>query len=713
MSLFAELKRRNVFRVGVAYAVGAWLLLQLTEVLSELLKLPEQFGPIVVAVVAIGFPVVLFFAWAYEMTPQGIMREKDIDRSQSITHETGRKLDRAIIGLLAVALAYFVYESRFMDRDREMETVDLAPAAISPEADDAGTFPAAEPEAPSAAVDESAIAVLPFANRSLKEEDLFFTDGIHDDLLTQLAKIVDLKVISRTSVMEYRDTTKKIPEIAAELGVGKILEGGVQRAGSRVRINAQLIDVATDQHLWAETFDREMTIDNIFDIQSEITRQIVTAVKGELSAADQQSLGGRPTDSLAAWEAWLHAENIIDETDYSADKYQRAEPFARQAVEEDPEFADAWVTLAAIQMQGIWIGYENTDEQRERVRQNLARAEAIAPTSPNVKVAQADYHYRIELDYSRSLELLEEARALAPGNAEIYRDLGLSLRRLGRWEDAVAAFERCLELDPLNSFAASTLAETLSLMRDFNRLEPLVDVWLTRDPDSGDLVSSKVSVLIDRYGDIDAAEQLLQAYQGRSDGRFSAARSLVALLRRDWDRLLQLNHEGSGSGLMPVMDMTLPYRLGWSHALQGDLESARAYFEQYLAEARNYEPGGRRARAFRAMNQAEAQAWLGNRDAALALTELSTSLLSREDDHVFGATLNGREIWLRAFTGQRDRALEAIAERLDQPEGLTRWRLYLEPRWDFFRDDPRFNDLVRPEGVVADPFMETPDRGGP
>jgi hypothetical protein len=221
MSLFAELKRRNVFRVGVAYAVGAWLLLQLTEVLSELLSLPTEIGPIVVAIVAIGFPIALFFAWAYEMTPQGIKREKDVDRNQSITQQTGRKLDRAIIALLAVALAYFVYESRFMDRGRGAETAGVAPATAPSEADGPTASPAAEAEAMSVAVDEDAIAVLPFANRSLKEEDLFFTDGIHDDLLTQLAKIRDLKVISRTSVMEYRDTTKKIPEIATELGVGK------------------------------------------------------------------------------------------------------------------------------------------------------------------------------------------------------------------------------------------------------------------------------------------------------------------------------------------------------------------------------------------------------------------------------------------------------------------------------------------------------------
>jgi TolB-like protein/Tfp pilus assembly protein PilF len=711
--LFNELKRRNVFRVGIAYLVAAWIILQATDVIGEILELPEWGGKLILIMLGVGFLLALFFAWAFELTPEGVKREKDVDRTQSIANRTGRKLDRAIIVLLAVALAYFIYESRFMDRDHQAGSDREAAVTSAPEPASAQGSDTNAPDQVALSVDGNAIAVLPFANRSLKDEDLFFTDGIHDDLLTQLAKIADLKVISRTSVMEYRNTTKKIPEIAAELGVGKILEGGVQRAGDRVRINAQLIDVETDQHLWAETFDREMTIDNIFDIQSEITRQIVTAVKGELSASDEQNLGGRPTDSLVAWEAWLQAENIVAETDYSADKYIRAEPFARKAVEEDPNFADAWTTLAGIQMQGIWIGFANTEEQREKVRESLAQAESIAPNSASVKLAQADYQYRIELDYESSLVLLEQAQQLAPGDTEVYRDLGLTLRRLGRWEESVAAFEKSLELDPLNSFAASTLAETLSMMNDFDRLEPLLDHWLARDPDSNDLLGWKVTLLIDYYGDVDAADELLRTHQSITGSRMSARRARVASIRRDWDEVVRLNQEGTTSGFLPVFDRTEPFRLGWTYALKSDIESARGFFQQYLDEASQGEPAGRRARAFRAMNRAEAQAWLGNMDAALALAELSASLLSIKDDHVFGPGLHWRETWLLARAGQRDRALERIENLIDQAEGLTRWGLYLSPAWDFFRDDPRFNELVRPDGVEPDPFMETPDRGAP
>jgi len=299
MSFFDELKRRNVFRVGIAYLVVAWLVLQVADVVINNVGAPGWVFQIIMLMLGIGFPIVLIFAWAFEMTPDGIKKEKDIDRSQSITSKTGRKLDFTIIGIMALALIYFVWESRFQET-----------TAIPAEAG-ANNVSAETPDTHEIEIaSDNSIAVLPFANRSRDEDDAFFSDGIHDDLLTQLAKIGDLKVISRTSVMKYKDTQKTIPEIAEELGVSTILEGGIQRAGKRIRINAQLIDVTTDEHLWAETFDREMTMENIFDIQSEITRQIVTAVKGELSDTEQQALGAAPTANLEAYEAYLHQRKI-------------------------------------------------------------------------------------------------------------------------------------------------------------------------------------------------------------------------------------------------------------------------------------------------------------------------------------------------------------------------------------------------------------------
>jgi len=221
--------------------------MQIADVVLNNITAPDWVFQVLMLFLAVGLPIAVIFAWAFEMTPEGLKREHEVDRSQSITGVTGRKLNNVITILLVLALAYFVWESRIADE-------------------------------PAAQASRLSIAVLPFVNRSNRQEDEFFTTGIHDDLLTTIAKIGSLKVISRTSVMEYKDTTKKIPQIARELGVANILEGGIQRTGNQVRINVQLIDAVTDEHLWAEIYDRELTAENIFAIQSEISKAIAEAL---------------------------------------------------------------------------------------------------------------------------------------------------------------------------------------------------------------------------------------------------------------------------------------------------------------------------------------------------------------------------------------------------------------------------------------------------
>ena len=275
MSFIEELKRRNVFRVGIAYVVGAWLLLQAADILFEAFAAPDWSLRLLVILLILGLPVALFFAWAFELTPEGIKRESQVDRSQSITHHTGRKLDRAIIAVLALALGYFVVDKFVLQSGAPPDTVDVVgqPDAAS---GDGGEVVTALPT-------DKSIAVLPFEHRSSVDEDRFFTSGIHDDLLTQLAQISSLRVISRTSVAQFENTDKPIREIAELLNVSTILEGGVQRAGNQVRINLQLIDAATDAHLWAKTYDRELTASNVFAIQSEIATAVTEAMRATLS----------------------------------------------------------------------------------------------------------------------------------------------------------------------------------------------------------------------------------------------------------------------------------------------------------------------------------------------------------------------------------------------------------------------------------------------
>ena len=274
---YKELRRRNVVKVGIAYAVVAWLLVEISSTVLPIFKAPDFVLQVFVYFLMAGLPIALIFAWAFEMTSDGVKRSDEVQPDQSITAKTGSRLNVFIIAVLAIALAYFIIDEIFIETG--------APVTV-------------------ASVGKS-IAVLPFDNRSARKDDEFFVDGVHDDILTQLAHISSLKVISRTSVLEYRDTTKNMKTIGEELGVGAILEGGVQRAGDHVRINMQLIDAATDEHLWAETFDRELTAANIFAIQTEIATRVATALRAALTTGERQRINTTPTDNLQAYEAYL------------------------------------------------------------------------------------------------------------------------------------------------------------------------------------------------------------------------------------------------------------------------------------------------------------------------------------------------------------------------------------------------------------------------
>ena len=270
MSLFEELKRRNVFRVGIAYVVTSWLLLQFADIVLENIAAPGWVMQVFMLALGLGFPLALFFAWAFELTPEGLKKEKDVDRSQSIAPRTGRRLDYLIIAAMAVALIYFIWEARFSS-DEEAVVEQAAEIRVEQKTNESKGSVA---DADKAKDTRHSIAVLPFTNRSANQDDIYFTDGVHDDLLTQLTKIRAFKVISRTSVMEYRDTIKNLRQIGDELGVSTILEGAVQRSGDRVRITVQLIDTNSDEHLWAENYDRQLTTENLFDIQTEIPSRI-------------------------------------------------------------------------------------------------------------------------------------------------------------------------------------------------------------------------------------------------------------------------------------------------------------------------------------------------------------------------------------------------------------------------------------------------------
>ena len=461
--LFSELKRRNVVRVGTAYVLVAWLIAQAGDLAADNLSFPDWFMPMLLVVLALGFPIALFLAWAFELTPDGVKKTAEVDRDASITPSTGRRLNFVIIAALALAVVLLL-----ADRARTPATPVVAVQESAAEASER----------------DKSIAVLPFSNLSSDKSADSFVSGLHDDLLTQLSKVNDLKVISRTSVLGYAGTTRNIKDIADELGVATVMEGGIQRAGDRVRINVQLIDSETDEHIWAETYDRVLTTDNVFDIQSEITRHIAIALQAALTPAEEAGLANRPTDSLAAYEAYLESKLLLLRRDEGFDDLaDEAIEAAKLAVELDPNFTEAWAQLAQAYLSQFW--YLNRDpSDANAARAAIDRARKLQPESTEVGLMLGLYHYWVNFDYSSALAEVDRVLALETGNEKAWAIKGWILRRAGRWPEALDAMQRAAVLDPNSVENMLEVADTLKVLKQYEAAATWQESMERRLPDN-------------------------------------------------------------------------------------------------------------------------------------------------------------------------------------------------------------------------------------
>ena len=430
MSFIEELKRRNVIRVSIAYVVVAWLVSQVAEFAIETFGAPDWVLKIFVVFLMLGFPVVAVFAWAFEMTPQGIKLEREVDRSQSIVGHTGRKLDYTIIFTLVLALGYFIFDEF---RDQAVEaTTTIAQEAVQTET----------PITVDAIPADPSIAVLPFTDLSPEQDQGYFSDGISEELLNVLVKVDGLKVASRTSSFTYKGSNLSLAEIAGELKVDHVLEGSVRKADNRVRITAQLIDATTDRHIWSDTFDRELV--DIFSIQDEIANAIVTALSAELGI-----LQGTPaisvtkaTENLDAYELYLKARGFFLERQ----QLEESVALYERAVELDPGFARAWAGLAAVYAVVESWGITGRDWDSLAIE----AAERALELDPGLSTPWAVMGQIAENngDYISSMANLDRAIQLDSANATNFLWRGISYSTLGFQADAIEDYKHCLEIDP-------------------------------------------------------------------------------------------------------------------------------------------------------------------------------------------------------------------------------------------------------------------------
>ncbi len=441
MRLFDELKRRNVFRVGLAYAVVGWLLMQVTDTFSPALRLPEWFPSAVAFLLLLGLPIALFFAWAFELTPDGIRRESEVDPEQSIKHHTARKLDRMIIAALAAVVVVLLLD-RFMNNETPVPATseDLTSTTLVTETTPGETTPTTPSEG------KTSVAVLPFINMSDDQQNEYFSDGISEELLNVLVRIKELRVPSRTSSFTFKGSEENVVEIGKKLQVDHILEGSVRKAGNRIRVTAQLIDVRTDTQLWSDTYTREL--DDIFAVQDEIAQAIVDALKLTLSVGEQQKLAHHSTSNVEAYNNYLLAQQLwhqrtVKSLHLAIEKYI-------EAIELDPEYSQAWGALADLYLVLPEYDFGTAEQFIPKAREAVQTALAMNPESARALSVSAMIKAEYDFDWEGAKADIEKAIQLEPGSAIVHQWYGDLLMPLGRFEDAFERLRLAAIADPVS-----------------------------------------------------------------------------------------------------------------------------------------------------------------------------------------------------------------------------------------------------------------------
>jgi TolB-like protein/Flp pilus assembly protein TadD len=661
---FVELKRRNVYKVAVTYAVVGWLVIQISSTVLPTFHAPEWVVQTLVVLVALGFPIALVIAWAFELTPQGLKRTEDVDAIIDTRARSHAWIYIAVVGALLSIGLFFL--GRFSAGNQA--------AVLSNE------------------VSNKSIAVLPFENLSSDKENAFFAEGIQDEILTRLAKIGALKVISRTSTARYASSPQNLPEIARRLGVANILEGSVQKAANAVHVNVQLIRAATDEHLWAESYNRKL--DDIFGVEGEVAGAIADQLNAKLSGSEKQELAVRPTKNPDAYDAYLRGltfQGGVD--DFRASLLKSIEAF-EDAVRLDPEFALAWAHLCR-QDGLVFINFDQSSQRRETARQALDMAMKFGPDLVETKLANGFYKFFVERDYEGARTQLDAIRQQYPNNAVAPEFLGGIARRQGRWEQSRLLYAQAIELDPQNVFLLTDASLTDLDTRDAVAAQKHLGRARDLSPQNSTVIGF-LAISFQLTGDIAQAQTLLDTIQPkRGDGLYTGIVATNAILLRKYD---------SGIAMLKAQledPKALGSSLGAFESSLGDLErhaghaaeAAAAYekTKQAVNELLRTQPDNTEL-----LNQlAWAETWLGDKAGAIAHLQRAIAILPASKDAVLGPSYEDTLARIEAHFGDKENAISGLQHLLSisYSGSVTPALLRLDPDWDNLRGDPRFQKL--------------------
>jgi TolB-like protein/Flp pilus assembly protein TadD len=670
-----ELKSRRVYRVALAYIVVGSALVQVVGTVLPMFHAPDWAQQVFVILIALGFPMALVLGWSFDVEA-GTIKKARPGRGRTAAANRRRAWIVAAVGFLIAMFGVGVYWFWHPGTtDLRLEPAGIAPIA------------------------EKSIAVLPFGNLSNEKQNSFFADGVQDEILTNLAKVADLKVISRTSVMQYKTGIERnVREIAKALGVAHVVEGTVQQADGRVRVSAQLIDARTDTHIWGEQYDRNLA--DVFAIETELAEKIVAQLKSKLSPEEKVAIEEQPTADLAAHDLYIRGKTLIERSIFSTPQQESLSEAVRlldQAIERDPAFALAYYELAQAHDLLYFVGADHTPARLTMADAAIQSLVRLRPNSGEAHLAVARHFYWGHLDYDRAREELTLAQKSLPNDPVPFQLAGYIDRRKSRWAESTKNLERAIELDPQNSAFLQQIALSYECLRRYADAERALDRAIALTPKDAALRASRALLDLEWHANprplISTVETSI-AEDSREAKNIALWWLLVSLYKRDNDGALR------ALAVLPIdgcYEDTVPFPRTWCEGvvarMRGDKAAARAVFASARTEAAKLvakQPDY--AHAFCVLGMADAA--LGHKDDAIREGRRAVELLPVTKDAIIGPLLVRNLALIYAWTGEKDLAFEQLSVAVKLPGYLSYGQLRLHPYWDPLRGDPRFDKIV-------------------
>jgi TolB-like protein len=684
-SIFGELKRRNVYKVAIAYVVGGWALSQGIAQVFPVFDIPNWAIRAIVLLIILGFPVAIAFAWMFEITPEGIKRTEAADAVRQKSR--GKTWIYIVVIGAIISIALFLL-GRYS-----------AVGGGAPRQSEAAT------------VSSKSIAVLPFENLSDDKGAAYFADGIQDEILTKLASVADLKVISRTSTAKYKSKPEDLKTVSQQLGVANVLEGSVQKAGEQVRVNVQLIDARADAHLWAKTYDRN--VKDVFAVESEVAQEIADSLQAKLSPAEANVLAAAPTTDPAAYDLFLKGEFEwrAASSSLKPESFDQAAEWYRQAIDRDPNFALAVARLVECRMTRHWFIEPFTDAELDEVTKLSEHALALAPDLPEAHVTRGVVYYYGHRQYQQALAEFTRAIQLRPNNALAREYSGYVHRRLGQWGACLADLTKSLEQDPRNADVAGNLGQTYGLLRMWKDAERVSRHALAIDPHDLIAMRSLILTVLDGKGDVKEAQNVLATFPPDQKiiiisiagdvGSVIGERAYTFVAARDFPTALKV---WETTGNAPGDDRRQAAARSAIRVISGDLSDARFDAEKAvkLIEERLRQRPNELA-SLRALSWSYL-ALKRNADALKCARQL-VAVLPPEKDALLGAANLAGLAEIEAHTGTTAEAVALLRRLLSMPTGesVSLARLKSDPVWDPIRNDPAFQQLLTSKQLVGPP----------